>query len=57
MYGNTSIGLGTSGENGPYYNGALLVALKTVVPYPQQGMRSINVEPVTPIVMVSFYDH
>lgn len=54
MYGNTSIGLGTSGENGPYYNGALLVALKTVVPYPQQGMRSINVEPVTPIVMVSF---
>jgi hypothetical protein len=55
MYGTANVGtLGTTGEDGPYHRGALLVALKTIVPYYQQGVRSTNVEPVTPIKPVSF---
>ncbi|XP_069364926.1 otoferlin-like [Maniola hyperantus] len=50
MYGTSFTGtLGPTGEDGPYHRGALLVALNTVVPFYQQALRSINVEPVAPI--------
>ncbi|XP_028159524.1 otoferlin-like isoform X1 [Ostrinia furnacalis] len=50
MYGTSSGGtMGTTGEDGPFHRGALLVSLKTIVPYYQQGVRSTSVEPVTPV--------
>ncbi|XP_048004356.1 otoferlin-like [Leguminivora glycinivorella] len=33
-------------ENGPFHRGALLVALRTIVPYYRQGLRTVLVEPV-----------
>ncbi|CAG9788973.1 unnamed protein product [Diatraea saccharalis] len=48
MYGAGG-SLGATSEDGPYHRGALLVSLKTSVPYYQQGVRSTSVEPVTPI--------
>ncbi|XP_052751429.1 otoferlin-like [Galleria mellonella] len=50
MYGSSCAGaLGSTCEEGPYHKGALLVSLKTVVPFYQQSVRTTNVEPVTPI--------
>ncbi|XP_059055113.1 otoferlin-like [Achroia grisella] len=50
MYGSSCAGtLVSTGEDGPYHRGALLVSLKTVVPFYQQGVRTTNIEPVTPI--------
>ncbi|RVE52196.1 hypothetical protein evm_003115 [Chilo suppressalis] len=45
MYGAGPFG--ATSEDGPYHRGALLVSLKTIVPYYQQDCRSTNVEPVT----------
>ncbi|XP_038216703.1 otoferlin-like [Zerene cesonia] len=50
MYGSSNSGIiGPAGEEGPYHRGCLLVALNTVVPYYQQIIRSVNVEPANPI--------
>ncbi|XP_045510224.1 otoferlin-like [Colias croceus] len=50
MYGSSNSGIiGTAGEEGPYHRGCLLVALNTIVPYYQQIIRSVNVEPANPI--------
>ncbi|KAJ2954174.1 hypothetical protein O0L34_g2406 [Tuta absoluta] len=49
MYGATSVG-GMTAENGPYFKGALLVSLKTIVPYYQQNLRTVTVEPVVPVI-------
>ncbi|CAH0577888.1 unnamed protein product [Chrysodeixis includens] len=50
MYGTSTSGaLVASGEEGPYHRGALLVSLRTLVPYYQQGLRSSSVEPVAPL--------
>ncbi|KAL0851779.1 hypothetical protein ABMA28_000089 [Loxostege sticticalis] len=56
MYGTTCTGtMGTTGEDGPFHRGALLVSLKTVVPYYQQGVRSTSVEPVTPLKLENLW--
>ncbi|XP_063547608.1 otoferlin-like [Cydia strobilella] len=34
-------------DDGPFHRGALLVAMKTIVPYYKQGLRTVHVEPVT----------
>lgn len=53
MYGTTTSGtLAATGEDGPYHRGAILVSLRTIVPYYQQGIRSITVEPVSPLLPV-----
>ncbi|XP_068630494.1 otoferlin-like [Battus philenor] len=50
MYGNAcSNTMGVTSEDGPFYRGALLVALNTVVPYYKQHLRATNVEPVAQI--------
>ncbi|CAH1647468.1 unnamed protein product [Spodoptera littoralis] len=50
MYGATTSGtLAASGDDGPYHRGAMLVSLRTLVPYYQQGLRSTSVEPVSPL--------
>ncbi|XP_035437997.2 otoferlin isoform X3 [Spodoptera frugiperda] len=50
MYGATTSGtLAASGDDGPYHRGAMLVSLRTFVPYYQQGLRSTSVEPVSPL--------
>ncbi|KAI5630708.1 c2 domain-containing protein [Phthorimaea operculella] len=49
MYGATNTSGVTTG-NGPYFKGALLVSLKTIVPYYQQNLRTVTVEPVAPII-------
>ncbi|KAM3968476.1 otoferlin [Aphomia sociella] len=49
MYGSSSSGTGTLGctnEDGPFHRGALLVSLKTIVPFYHQGVRTTNIEPV-----------
>ncbi|XP_063373993.1 otoferlin-like [Cydia amplana] len=33
-------------DDGPFHRGALLVAMKTIVPYYKQGLRTVHVEPV-----------
>ncbi|XP_061723104.1 otoferlin-like [Cydia pomonella] len=33
-------------DDGPYHRGALLVAMKTIVPYYKRGLRTAHVEPV-----------
>lgn len=56
MYGTSYVGtMGPTGEDGPFHRGALLVSLKTIVPYYQgvQGARNCSVEPVAPIIPVS----
>ena len=53
MYGTTTSGtLAATGEDGPYHRGAMLVSLRTIVPYYQQGLRSTTVEPVSPLLPV-----
>lgn len=53
MYAGTNGAiLGYLGDDGPYYRGALLVSLKTIVPYYQQGVRNTSVESVAPVQMV-----
>ncbi|PZC81246.1 otoferlin [Helicoverpa armigera] len=50
MYGTSTSGtLAATGEDGPYHRGAMLVSLRTIVPYYQQGLRSTSVEPVSPL--------
>ncbi|XP_026747253.1 otoferlin-like isoform X2 [Trichoplusia ni] len=50
MYGTSTSGaLAASGEEGPYHRGAMLVSLRTIVPYYQQGLKSTSVEPVAPL--------
>ncbi|CAK1588464.1 unnamed protein product [Parnassius mnemosyne] len=47
MYGNTCANtLSVTSEDGPYHRGALLLALKTIVPFYEQNIRTTNVEPV-----------
>lgn len=53
MYGNSMLGIENPCGEGPYYRGALLVGLKTIVPYLQEGGQMTNVEPTTPIQMVN----
>ncbi|XP_072930870.1 otoferlin-like isoform X2 [Epargyreus clarus] len=47
MYGSPCPGAVTTFKDSPYYRGSLLVSLSTTVPYYQQSVRSISVEPVT----------
>uniref|UniRef100_A0A2A4JU35 C2 domain-containing protein n=1 Tax=Heliothis virescens TaxID=7102 RepID=A0A2A4JU35_HELVI len=50
MYGTSTAGtLAATGEDGPYHRGAMLVSLRTIVPYYQQGLRTTSVEPVAPL--------
>lgn len=54
MYGTSSpSSLATNIEDGAFHRGALLISLKTIVPYYNQSIRTTNVEPVTPINLVS----
>lgn len=54
MYGTSTSGaLAASGEEGPYHRGAMLVSLRTIVPYYQQGLKSTSVEPVAPLQPVN----
>lgn len=58
MYGSAcSNNAGVTSEEGPFHRGALVVALKTVVPYYKQGIRTTNVEPVPhirPVISTCF---
>lgn len=49
MYGTTSSSTLGNSDEGPYHRGAMLLSLRTVVPYYQQELRSTNVEPVAPL--------
>ncbi|XP_013179618.1 PREDICTED: fer-1-like protein 6 isoform X2 [Papilio xuthus] len=47
MYGSAcSNTVGVTSEDGPFHRGALLVSLKTIVPYYKQHLRATSVEPV-----------
>ncbi|CAH0703240.1 unnamed protein product [Spodoptera exigua] len=56
MYGATTSGtLAATGDDGPYHRGAMLVSLKTLVPYYQQELRSTSVEPVSPLQLENLW--
>ncbi|CAB3226218.1 unnamed protein product [Arctia plantaginis] len=55
MYGTTSSGTLGNSDEGPYHRGAMLLSLRTVVPYYQQELRSTNVEPVAPLRKENFW--
>ncbi|XP_013147386.1 PREDICTED: otoferlin-like, partial [Papilio polytes] len=47
MYGSAcSNTVGVTSEDGPFHRGALLISLKTIVPYYKQHIRATSVEPV-----------
>ncbi|KAJ8737899.1 hypothetical protein PYW08_000494 [Mythimna loreyi] len=51
MYGpTTSSTLAATVEDGPFHRGAMLISLRTIVPYYQQGLRTTTVEPVSPLL-------
>lgn len=52
MYGNSVSGMETPGGEGPFYRGALLVTMRTIVPYLEHGIQITNVEPIAAIQMV-----
>lgn len=56
MYGSAcSNTVGVTSEDGPFHRGALLISLKTIVPYYKQHIRATSVEPVGHIRPVTFY--
>lgn len=57
IYGTTPVGFSNASDiDGPYYKGALLSALNTIVPYYNEEIRTVTVEPVTNILPVGSFD-